>query len=166
MKLSIPKPASEMLPAIAPATAATRPSNAFHAMVKYSSLRPWRTTAARSKIAVRAMSRVYDMSEVRSGRGEAVCRPPDRIACSASVMASSERHPLESEEVLGSRPPMCFRPRRCRDITGTLKYCKMCSKVDKSDFGWIKVEGQVTQSSSMGLFVARVQRGSHIILEQ
>ena len=38
--------------------------------------------------------------------------------------------------------------------------------VDKSDFGWIKVEGQVTQSFSMGLFVARVQRGSQIILEQ
>ena len=38
--------------------------------------------------------------------------------------------------------------------------------VDKQDFGWIKVEGQVTQSFSMGLFVARVQRGSHIILEQ
>jgi hypothetical protein len=38
--------------------------------------------------------------------------------------------------------------------------------IDKSDFGWVKVEGQVTQSFSMGLFVARVQRGSHIILEQ
>ena len=38
--------------------------------------------------------------------------------------------------------------------------------IDKSDFGWINVEGQVTQSFSMGLFVARVQRGSHIILEQ
>jgi hypothetical protein len=38
--------------------------------------------------------------------------------------------------------------------------------VDKQDFGWIKVEGQVTQSFSMGLFVARVQRGSRIILEQ
>jgi hypothetical protein len=38
--------------------------------------------------------------------------------------------------------------------------------VDKQDFGWIKVDGQVTQSFSMGLFVARVQRGSHIILEQ
>jgi hypothetical protein len=52
------------------------------------------------------------------------------------------------------------------------KYGKMFSKVegklciDKSDFGWIKVEGQVTQSFSMGLFVARVQRGSHIVLEQ
>jgi hypothetical protein len=52
------------------------------------------------------------------------------------------------------------------------KFGKMFSKVegklwvDKQDFGWIKVDGQVTQSFSMGLFVARVQRGSHIILEQ
>jgi hypothetical protein len=52
------------------------------------------------------------------------------------------------------------------------KYGKMFSKVegklwiDKQDFGWIKVDGQITQSFSMGLFVARVQRGSHIILEQ
>ena len=52
------------------------------------------------------------------------------------------------------------------------KYGKMFSKVegklwvDKEDFGWIKVDGQVTQSFSMGLFVARVQRGSHIILEE
>jgi hypothetical protein len=52
------------------------------------------------------------------------------------------------------------------------KYGKMLSKVagklwvDKQDFGWIKVDGEVTQSFSMGIFVARVQRGSHIILEQ
>jgi hypothetical protein len=52
------------------------------------------------------------------------------------------------------------------------KYGKMLSKVagklwvDKQDFGWVKVDGEVTQSFSMGLFVARVQRGSHIILEQ
>jgi hypothetical protein len=52
------------------------------------------------------------------------------------------------------------------------KYGKMFSKVegklwvDKQDFGWIKVDGQVTQSFSMGLFVARVLRGSRIILEQ
>jgi hypothetical protein len=36
--------------------------------------------------------------------------------------------------------------------------------VDKRAFGWIKVDGQVMQSFSMGLFVARVQRGSHIRL--
>jgi hypothetical protein len=52
------------------------------------------------------------------------------------------------------------------------KYGKLISKVegtlwvDKQDFAWVKVDGQVTQSFSMGLFVARVQRGSHIVLEQ
>jgi hypothetical protein len=38
--------------------------------------------------------------------------------------------------------------------------------VDKQDFGWMKVDGQVTQSFSIGLVLARVERGSHIILEQ
>jgi len=48
------------------------------------------------------------------------------------------------------------------------KFGKMFSKVegklwvDKQDFGWIKVDGEVTQSFSMGIFVARVLRGSHI----
>jgi hypothetical protein len=52
------------------------------------------------------------------------------------------------------------------------KYGKLFSRVqgklwvDKEDFGWVKVDGEVTQAFSMGLFVARVQRGSHIILEQ
>lgn len=52
------------------------------------------------------------------------------------------------------------------------KFGKMFSKVegklwvDKQNLGWVKVDGQVTQAFSMGLFVARVQRGSHIILEQ
>jgi hypothetical protein len=52
------------------------------------------------------------------------------------------------------------------------KYGKLFSKVegkfwvDKQNFGWIKVDGQVTQSFSMGLLVARVQRGSHIVMDQ
>jgi hypothetical protein len=52
------------------------------------------------------------------------------------------------------------------------RYGKMFSKVagklwvDKEDFGWIKVDGNVTQSFSMGLFFARVLRGSHITMEQ
>jgi hypothetical protein len=69
-----------------------------------------------------------------------------------------------SAYVLQATPHAGYRPQG--------KYGKMFSKVegklwiDKEDFGWIKVEGQVTQSFSMGLFVARVQRGSHMILEQ
>lgn len=60
MKLSTPKPTSEMLPAIAPATTATRPSNAFHPIVKYSSLRPRSTTAVRSTTVVSAITAVYN----------------------------------------------------------------------------------------------------------
>lgn len=79
---------------------------------------------------------------------------------------------LIGEEVLGNRPTYVFQATPHAGYRARGKYGKMFSKVegklwiDKSDFGWIKVEGQVTQSFSMGLFVARVQRGSHVVLEQ
>ena len=52
------------------------------------------------------------------------------------------------------------------------KYGKMFSKlegklwVDKQDLGWIKADGEVIQPFSIGLFLARVLRGSHITMEQ
>ena len=79
---------------------------------------------------------------------------------------------LLGEEVLGGRPTYVFQVMPHPGYHARGKYGKMFSKVegklwiDKSDFGWIKVEGQVTQSFSLGLFVARVQRGSRIVLEQ
>jgi hypothetical protein len=38
--------------------------------------------------------------------------------------------------------------------------------VDKRDLGWIKVDRQVLQPFSMGLFVVRLLRGSQIKMEQ
>ena len=38
--------------------------------------------------------------------------------------------------------------------------------VDKQDLGWIKVDGQVIQPFSMGLFLVRLLRVSHITMEQ
>jgi hypothetical protein len=79
---------------------------------------------------------------------------------------------LVGEEVAEGRPAYVFHATPLSGYHPHGKYGKMLSKVegklwvDKRDFGWIKVDGQVTQSFSMGLFVARVQRGSHIILEQ
>ena len=52
------------------------------------------------------------------------------------------------------------------------KYGKMFSKVagklwvDKQDLGWIKVEGQVIQPFSLGLFLVRLLPGSRINMEQ
>jgi hypothetical protein len=79
---------------------------------------------------------------------------------------------LVGEEIVGGRPAYVLEATPHPGYHTHGRYGKMLSKVagklwvDKQDFGWIKVDGEVTQSFSMGLFVARVQRGSHIILQQ
>jgi hypothetical protein len=79
---------------------------------------------------------------------------------------------LIGEENVGDRPAYVFQATPRPGYRAHGKYSKVLSNVegklwvDKQDFGWIKVDGQVTQAFSMGLFVARVQRGSHIILEE
>jgi hypothetical protein len=79
---------------------------------------------------------------------------------------------LIGEEIADGRPAYVVQATPHPGYRAHGKYGKMFSKVegklwvDKQDFGWIKVDGEVTQSFSMGLFVARVERGSHMILEQ
>jgi hypothetical protein len=79
---------------------------------------------------------------------------------------------LVGEETVDGRPAYVLLAKPHPGYHAHGKFGKMFSKVegklwvDKQDFGWIKVDGEVTQSFSMGLFVARVQRGSHIIMEQ
>jgi len=79
---------------------------------------------------------------------------------------------LIGDEVIDGRPAYVLQATPHPGYHAHGKFGKMFSKVEgklwvnKQDFGWIKVDGEVTQSFSMGLFVARVQRGSHIILEQ
>jgi hypothetical protein len=79
---------------------------------------------------------------------------------------------LAGEETLAGRPTYVLEATPHPGYHASGKYAKLLSRVqgklwiDKQDFGWVKVDGEVTQSFSMGLFVARVQRGSHIVLEQ
>jgi hypothetical protein len=79
---------------------------------------------------------------------------------------------LIGEEVVDGRPAYVLQATPHPGYHAHGKFDKIFSRVegklwvDKQDFGWIKVDGQVTQSFSMGLFVARVQHGSRIILEQ
>ena len=79
---------------------------------------------------------------------------------------------LVGEEIVAGRPAYVLQATPHPGYQANGKYGKLFSKVegklwvDKQNFGWIKVDGQVTQSFSIGLFVARVQQGSHIILEQ
>jgi hypothetical protein len=79
---------------------------------------------------------------------------------------------LVGEELVDGRPAYVLDATPHPSYHASGKYGKLLARVqgklwvDKQDFGWVKVDGEVTQSFSMGLFVARVQRGSHILLEQ
>jgi hypothetical protein len=79
---------------------------------------------------------------------------------------------LIGEEIVEGRPAYVLQATPHPGYRAHGKYGKMFDKVegklwiDKRDFGCIKIDGEVTQSFSVGLFVARVGRGSHIILEQ
>ena len=79
---------------------------------------------------------------------------------------------LVGEEIVDGRPTYMLEATPHPGYHASGKYGKLLARVqgklwvDKQDFGWVKVDGEVTQSFSMGLFVARVQRGSHILLEQ
>jgi len=79
---------------------------------------------------------------------------------------------LIGEEILDGRPAYVLKATPHPGYRAHGKYGKLFSRVegklwvDKQDFGWVKVDGEVTQSFSIGLLVARVQRGSHIIMEQ
>jgi len=79
---------------------------------------------------------------------------------------------LIGEEVINGRPAYVLRATPRAGYRANGKYGKLMSKVqgklwvDKQDFGWVKIEGEVTQTFSLGLFLARVLRGSHITMEQ
>jgi len=79
---------------------------------------------------------------------------------------------MVGEELVGGRPSYVLHATPHAGYHAHGKFGKMFSKVegklwvDKQDFGWTKVDGEVTQSFSMGIFVARVLRGSHILLEE
>jgi len=79
---------------------------------------------------------------------------------------------LAGEDVVNGRPAYVLQatPRPGYQPQG--KYGKMFAKVegklwvDKQDRGWIKADGHVIQPFSLGLFLVRVLRGSHITMEQ
>ncbi|MGA2883010.1 MAG: hypothetical protein ABSG13_29025 [Bryobacteraceae bacterium] len=79
---------------------------------------------------------------------------------------------LMGEEVVNGRPAYVLQATPHPGYQAQGKYGKMFSKlegklwVDKEDFGWIKADGQVIQPFSLGLFLVRVLRGSHITMEQ
>jgi hypothetical protein len=76
------------------------------------------------------------------------------------------------EEGVNGRPAYILQATPHPGYHAQGKYGNMFSKVagklwvDKQDLGWIKVDGQVIQPFSMGLFLVRLLRGSHITMQQ
>jgi hypothetical protein len=76
------------------------------------------------------------------------------------------------EEAVNGRPAYVLQATPHPGYHAQGKYGNMFSKVagklwvDKQDLGWIKVDGQVIQPFSLGLFLVRLLRGSHITMEQ
>ncbi len=79
---------------------------------------------------------------------------------------------LIGEEVVNGRPAWVLRATPRAGYRAHGKYGKIMSKaegklwVDKQDFGWVKVDGEVTQPFSTGLLLARLLGGSHMTMEQ
>jgi hypothetical protein len=79
---------------------------------------------------------------------------------------------LLGEQVVDGRPAYILDATPKPGFRTQSKYGKMFSKVhgklwvDKQDFGWVKVDANVVAPFSMGLFLARVQPGTHIVFEQ
>jgi hypothetical protein len=76
------------------------------------------------------------------------------------------------EESVNGRPAYVLQATPHPGYHAQGKYGNMFSKVagklwvDKQDLGWIKVDGQVIQPFSVGLFLVRLLRGAHITMEQ
>ncbi len=79
---------------------------------------------------------------------------------------------LVGEDVVNERQAYVLQATPHPGYRAQGKYGKMFAKVegklwvDKQDFGWIKADGNVIEPFSLGLFLVRVLRGSHLTMEQ
>ena len=79
---------------------------------------------------------------------------------------------LGGQEIINGRAAYALQATPHPGYQARGRYGKLLSKVDgklwidKQDFVWIKVDGQVIQPFSIGLFLVRLLRGSQITAEQ
>lgn len=110
--------------------------------------------------------------ETPDQRAERLRRQADENSALVREVPKAFDFQLVGEEVLNGRPAYVLHATPHPGYHAQGKYGSMFSKVagklwvDKQDLGWIKVDGQVIQPFSMGLFLVRLLRGSQIKMEQ
>jgi hypothetical protein len=110
--------------------------------------------------------------ETPEQRAERLRRQEDENASLVREVPKAFDFQLVGEEAINGRPAYVLQATPHPGYQAQGKYGKMFSKVagklwvDKQDLGWIKVDGQVIQPFSMGLFLIRMLPGSQIQMEQ
>jgi hypothetical protein len=110
--------------------------------------------------------------ETPEQRAERLHKQEEEITSLVREVPKAFDFQFRGEEVVNGRPTYVLQANPHPGYHAQGKYGRMFAKVegklwvDKQDLGWIKVDGQVIQPFSMGLFLARVLRGSHITMEQ
>jgi hypothetical protein len=110
--------------------------------------------------------------ETPAQRAERLCNEEEETASLVREIPKAFDFEFMGEEIVNGRPAYVLQATPHPGYQAQGKYGKMFSKlegklwVDKQDLGWIKADGQVIQPFSIGLFLARVLRGSHITMEQ
>jgi hypothetical protein len=110
--------------------------------------------------------------ETAEQRVERLRKEEEEIASIVREVPKAFDFQLVGEESVSGRLVFVLQATPHAGYQGQGKYGKMFSKVagklwiDKQDLGWIKVDGQVIQPFSMGLFLVRMLPGSQIRMEQ
>ena len=110
--------------------------------------------------------------ETPAQRAERLRKEEEETASLVGEILKAFDFELIGEEIVNGRPAYVLQATPHPGYQAQGKYGKMFSKlegklwVDKQDLGWIKADGRVIQPFSIGLFLARVLRGSHITMEQ
>lgn len=110
--------------------------------------------------------------ETAEHRGERLRREAEENTSLVEEIPKAFDFRLIGEDTVNGRPAWVLQATPHPGYQPHGKYGRMFPKVegrlwvDKIDLGWVKVDGQVTQSFSLGLFLARVLAGSRITMEQ
>jgi hypothetical protein len=125
-----------------------------------------------------ASTRRKDEEKLRKVQRETPYERSARLAKDRENLAFVDEVPdafnfrLIGEETIEGRETYIIEAKPKPGFRGRAKYARMFPKVtstlwvDKRDYGWVKADATVIAPISLGLILARVQPGSHIVFEQ
>ena len=87
-------------------------------------------------------------------------------------VASAYNFRIVGEEAIDGRDTWVIEVNPRKDFHPTQPHAGMLSRlkgklwIDKQDYSWVKVDAEAIETVSLGLFIARIHKGSHFLFEQ